>query len=164
MIQYLTFETTANHTENAVLYYYILICEYAKALRPKELAIMQKGTGNGFFFVPPLFSSLLILLKTHLLSYSYLSFNEFTESALQIWLAPGNTEMDVAKNVANLELLIPPCSLEQLPPLTVRHPLHTTHHFFNITSSHTHFQNYPHVLHTFYRKYPKTLDMNPKFT
>ena len=47
--------------------------------------------------------------------------NEFTESALQIWLAPGNTEMDVAKNVANLELLMPPCPLEQLPPLTVSH-------------------------------------------
>ena len=81
-----------------------------------------------------------MLLKKTLSNHTppFVSFhNESTESALQIWLAPGNTEMDVAKNMASLELLLPPNPLEQLPPLTVRHPFlitlssilsfHTTH-------------------------------------
>jgi len=40
---------------------------------------------------------------------------------LEIWLAPGNTEMDVAKNTQALALLpLPP--VEELPPLTAVSP------------------------------------------
>ena len=68
--------------EAAVLYYASLIQEYAKALRPKDLA----GPGKG------------------------------RDTVLEIWTAPGNTEMDVAKNMQSLELLLTP-SIDAMPPL-----------------------------------------------
>ena len=51
-----------HNTESAVLYYYILICEYAKALRPKELAIMQKGTGNDCSECVCMFSTVILII------------------------------------------------------------------------------------------------------